>query len=153
MSIVLEKACIKDAQEIYELQTKSFAALLKQYQDYDYSPGAEKLERTIQRLLEPFTDFYFISLCGKHIGALRICDFDKICKLKQIFILPKYQENGYAQSAITIAENYYKKAERWELDTILQERKLCYLYEKMGYKKTGKTKHVKEGMDIVFYAK
>ena len=41
MSIVLEKACIKDAQEIYELQTESFAALLKQYQDYDYSPGAE----------------------------------------------------------------------------------------------------------------
>ncbi|MFR1519292.1 MAG: GNAT family acetyltransferase [Clostridia bacterium] len=50
-------------------------------------------------------------------------------------------------------EQLYPSAERWELDTILQEEKLCYLYEKMGYKKTGQTQKIKAGMDIVFYAK
>ena len=43
--------------------------------------------------------------------------------------------------------------EKWELDTILQEKKLCYLYEKMGYQKTGKTEKIKDGMDLVYYAK
>ena len=36
----------------------------------------------------------------KHIGAVRICDFEKRCVLKQIFILPEYQGYGYAQEAI-----------------------------------------------------
>lgn len=153
MTIVLELAAIADAQEIYDLQIKSFKALLEKYQDYDFSPGAEKLERTIQRLNEPTTDYYFISLDGKHIGGLRICHFDKLCKLKQIYILPEYQGFGYAQKAITIAESLYPAAEKWELDTILQEEKLCYLYEKMGYKKAGKVESIMNGMDIVYYAK
>ena len=88
MAILLEKADLSQAQEIYALQIASFAALLSKYRDYDYSPGAEKLERTFQRLSEPFTDFYFITLDGKHIGALRVCNFGQLCKLKQIFILP-----------------------------------------------------------------
>lgn len=153
MAIVLDTAAITDAQEIYDLQIKSFKALLEKYQDYDFSPGAEKLERTIQRLHEPITDYYFICLERTHIGALRICHFDKLCKLKQIFILPEYQGYGYAQKAIKIAESLYPAAEKWELDTILQEEKLCYLYEKMGYRKTGKVERIKNGMDLVFYEK
>ena len=153
MTIVLKLAAIADAQEIYDLQIKSFKALLEKYQDYDFSPGAEKLERTIQRLSEPTTDYYFISLDGKHIGGLRICHFDKLCKLKQIYLLPEYQGFGHAQKAITIAESLYPAAEKWELDTILQEEKLCYLYEKMGYRKIGKVEPIMNGMDIVYYAK
>lgn len=58
MAILLEKADLSQAQEIYALQIASFAALLSKYQDYDYSPGAEELERTLQRpanLLRIFT--------------------------------------------------------------------------------------------------
>ena len=31
--------------------------------------------------------------------------------------------------------------------------KLCYLYSKMGYQRTGEIEHIKEGMDIVFFEK
>ena len=153
MKINLEKAIFKDCLEIYDLQMKSFEALLAKYQDYDYSPGAEKLERTIQRFNDKITTFWFITYCKKRIGALRICDLGELCKLKQIFILPEYQGNGYAQDAIKSVESLYPNVIRWELDTILQEEKLCYLYEKMGYRKTGKINRIKEGMDIVYYAK
>ena len=153
MAVDLIKAKEEDCEKIYDLQIKAFRALLEKYEDYDYNPGNEKITRTLERFREPFTDYYLISLDSTHIGAMRVCDFDKLCKLKQIFILPEYQNNGYAQEAMTIAELFYPKAERWELDTILQEEKLCYLYEKMGYKKTGKIKPLKEGMDLVFYAK
>ena len=153
MSVQLIKAAINDCQEIYDLQIRSFKALLDRYQDYDYSPGAEKLERTVERFQEPSTDYYFIALSDRHIGALRICSFERLCKLKQIFILPEYQGRGYGQEAIAAVESLYPAAERWELDTILQEEKLCYLYEKMGYRKTGKIQNLKCNMDLVFYAK
>lgn len=96
MEITLTKAIKKDIQEIYNMQIKSFSALLKKYQDYDFSPGAEKIKKTIQRFDDPFTDYYFICKNNIHIGALRICNYDKLIMLKQIFILPEYQGNGYA---------------------------------------------------------
>lgn len=151
--VALVRASFDDCPEIYELQIKSFQELLEKYQDYDFSPGAEKFERTIQRFREPITQFWLIALGERHIGAIRICDFGELCKIKQIFILPQYQGNGFAQEAIRLVEMLYPDAVRWELDTILQEEKLCYLYEKMGYVRTGKTRMIKEGMDIVFYEK
>lgn len=153
MDITLIKATVEDSGELYDLQIKSFKALLEKYQDYDYSPGAEKIDRTVQRLEEPFTDYYFISLDGTNVGGLRICNFGELCKLKQIYILPEYQNNGYAQTAIRLGESLHPEAKRWQVDTILQENKLCYLYEKMGYKKTGRIDNIKAGMDIVYYEK
>jgi hypothetical protein len=35
-------------------------------------------------------------------------------------------------------EEKYKSKIGWKLDTILQEEGNCYLYEKIGYRKTGK---------------
>lgn len=43
--------------------------------------------------------------------------------------------------------------ENWELDTILQEKGNCHLYEKLGYKKTGIIENINERMDIVYYEK
>lgn len=39
------------------------------------------------------------------------------------------------------------------LDTILQEKGNCYLYEKMGYRKTGKTEKINDRLTLVFYEK
>ena len=153
MGIKIEKAVYEDCTEIYEMQIISFRALLEKYQDYDTNPGAEKPERTVQRFNEPATDFWIILLEGKRIGAIRICNFGTLCKLKQIFILPEYQNRGYAKEAISLAEAFYPGATRWELETILQEEKLCHLYETMGYMKTGRIEKIKEGMDLVYYAK
>ena len=151
MSITLKKAKFENCPEIYDLQIKSFRPLLEKYQDYDFSPGAESIERTYERFNQSFTDFWMIALGEKNIGVIRICDFGEICKLKQIFLLPAYQNHGYAQEAIKAVEAKYPYARRWELDTILQEAKLCYLYEKMGYRKTGQSKNIKDGMDLVYY--
>ena len=153
MDITLRKASLDDAELIWRMQIASFRALLDKYQDYDYSPAAEKIERTVQRLQEPITDYYLILLNDAPIGGVRICRFDSLCKLKQLFILPEYQNSGYAQQAIRAVEEMYPDVNRWELDTILQEEKLCHLYEKMGYRKTGAVRALMEGMDLVFYAK
>ena len=67
--------------------------------------------------------------------------------------MPEYQGNGYAQQALSAIEALYPFAKSWNLDTIKQEPKLCHLYEKMGYRRTGKENTIKEGMTLVFYEK
>ena len=53
-----------------------------------------------------------IALGEKNIGVIRICDLGEICKLKQIFLLPAYQNHGYAQEAIKAVEAKYPYARR-----------------------------------------
>ena len=50
-------------------------------------------------------------------------------------------------------EALYPLAKSWRLDTIKQEAGLVHLYEKMGYRQTGKEKRIKEGMDLIFLEK
>ena len=54
---------------------------------------------------------------------------------------------------ICLIESIYSDAEKWELDTILQEPGNCYLYEKLGYRKTGESEIINNKMTIVFYEK
>ena len=69
-----------------------------------------------------------------------------------IFILPEFQGKGIAQETIRLCEEMHGNG-NWELDTILQESKNCHLYEKMGYRQTGKTEAINERLTLVFYEK
>jgi len=105
MGISLVKATVADAEELYKMQIKSFKPLLDKYQDYEVNPGAEKIDRTIYRLNEKNSSYYFIKNDDASIGAIRILDFDALCMLKQMYILPEHQGNGYAQKAIFLEIN------------------------------------------------
>lgn len=154
MLIELRKADISDCEEIHILQVKSFQALLDKYNDISTNPASEPIERIVQRMSQNFTDYYFIQFDNKNIGAIRIVSLDNsMYRISPMFILPEFQGNGYAQQTIAKAESLYPKANGWQLDTIKEEPKLCYLYEKMGYKRTGKEEVLQQNMTIVFYAK
>lgn len=109
-SIRLVRAVLSDAEELYELQKACFQALLEKYQDYELNPAAEPLEKTIGRLRENFTDFYFIMLGNRKIGGVRIRHRDRECKLGPIFLLTEYQGFGYAQETIVRQRGNIRKA-------------------------------------------
>ena len=154
MPIQLRKASIEDCGQIHQMQIASFRALLEKYRDVEINPGAEPLSRVVERMQQPFTDYYFILLNGTQIGVIRVVRrSDDICRVSPIFVLPEFQGRGCAQQAMLQAEALYPHTTVWQLDTILQEEKLCYLYEKLGYRKTGETETIQPGMDIVFYEK
>ena len=137
------------------MQKKAFQELLDKYQDYETSPASEAAEKVSFRLKQEFTYYYFICSDGKKVGAVRIVDKKEPGKNKRIspiFILPEFQGQGIAQTAIRLCEEIHGSGQ-WELDTILQEEKNCYLYEKMGYLRTGETKKVNDRLTLVFYEK
>ena len=153
MAIRLRKATEDDLHKVLYIQVKSFAQLLLKYEDFQSSPAAEGMEDIRQRFRQPFTDYYLIMLDDLEIGMLRVCDFGEHCRLSPLCILPEYQGRGYAQQAMKEMEVLYPMAQLWQLDTIAQEKKLCHLYEKMGYRRIEKTEQIKEGMELVYYEK
>ena len=155
MEIKLKRAGIDDAELIWKMQMEAFSALYDKYQDAETNPAAEPLEKVIYRLRQSFTYYYLIECNNKIVGAIRVVDEKESGKAKRIspiFILEKYRNRGIAQLAITEAERIHS-SDNWELDTILQERGNCYLYEKMGYTPTGKTEKVNDRLTLVFYQK
>ncbi|MFY0743116.1 GNAT family N-acetyltransferase [Solibacillus silvestris] len=154
MVVSLCKATLDDTAKLHEMQVKAFMPLLEKYQDYETNPANESLEKVITRFNQPFTDYYLIKNLEVTIGGIRVIKMDnESYRVSPIFILPEHQGKGIAQKVFAIIEKIYHNARSWELDTIMQEEGLCHLYEKIGYRKTGKTRKINEKITIVFYKK
>lgn len=155
MEVTLSRANMDDVEELHAMQVRAFKELLEKYQDFDTNPGNESVEKVGARLQQDFTFFYYICIGQQKVGAVRVVDQKESGKNKRIspiFILPEFQGKGIAQEAIRLCEEAHG-SENWELDTILEESRNCYLYEKMGYRRTGRTKVINERLTLVFYEK
>ena len=73
--------------------------------------------------------------------------------ISPMFVLPEYQGRGIAQKSIRLIEGLFPQATTWELRTILQEERNCYLYEKMGYKLEDWKHSLNEKATLVHYKK
>lgn len=155
MKVELLRAKVSDAKEVHAMQVEAFRELLEKYQDFDTNPANEGVEKVEARLKQDFTYYYFICVDLQKVGVVRVIDKKEAGRNKRISpisVLPKFWGRGIAQKAILLCEELHGK-ENWELATILQERKNCYLYEKMGYRRTGKTEVINERLTLVFYEK
>lgn len=155
MEVTLEKGIESDAELILDIQVKAFLPLLDKYKDFETNPANETIERVVKRINNPLGGFYKILLNNVPVGA--ICVFWKENGMEfwisPMFILPEYQGKGIAQKAIVFIMEMFPQATSWELATILEEKRNCYLYEKMGFVQTGLQKELNEKATLVFYKK
>lgn len=155
MEVKLTRIGIEEANNLWKMQVAAFQELYEKYQDTETSPATEPLDKIVMRLNQPFTYYYFIMADNIVVGVIRVVDKQESGKAKRIspiFVMPKYQNKGYAQKAIQLVEEKHGSTD-WELVTILQEKRNCHLYEKMGYHQTGQTIAVNERMTLVVYQK
>ena len=154
MSVELIAAAKEDIRTLWEMQVEAFKGLLETYQDYGLSPAAESIDKVEARFNQPWTTYFFIVADGTKAGAVRVVDKKDGSRkrISPIFIMPEYRGRGYAQEAILAVEELYG-SDNWCLDTILQEKGNLHLYEKMGYRQTGRVEKINDRMDIVFYEK
>lgn len=155
MEVKLVKIATDDAEKLWKMQVKAFQGLYEKYQDAETSPATEKIDKIIMRLNQPFTYYYFIEANGTIVGAIRVVDKKEEGQAKRIspiFIMEEYRNKGYAQKTLQLVEKIHGSS-NWELNTILQEKGNCYLYEKMGYHQTGKTETISNKLTLVFYKK
>jgi ribosomal protein S18 acetylase RimI-like enzyme len=154
MSVILQKANREDMRELWQMQVDAFKGLLAKYHDHDMSPAAESYERILQKFDFMGTTYFFIVAEGKRVGGIRIIDKKDGSRkrISPIWIMPEFRNLGFAQQAILEAERIYGE-DNWSLDTILQEKGNLHLYEKLGYRQTGKIEKISDIMDIVYYEK
>ena len=150
----LVRANVNDCEKIWSLQIEAFADLLAKYQDFETSPGNESKESIQSKLMDEFTFFYFIYHEDEIAGAVRVVDRKNgdRKRIAPIFIMKKFRNRGLAQKTFKEIEKIHG-SDNWMLDTILQEAGNCYLYEKLGYQRTGEIENINERMDIVYYEK
>ncbi|WP_019414041.1 GNAT family N-acetyltransferase [Paenisporosarcina sp. TG20] len=154
MDVKLEKAIESDAITIFDLQVSEFVPLLNKYKDYNTNPANETIDKIVNRINNPSGGFYKIIADNILVGA--ICIYwqeESRFWISPMFILHNYQGQGIAQKAINLIENMFSNAKSWELATILEEERTCYLYEKMGFTKTGVEKTLNDSTTLVYYKK
>lgn len=155
MKVKLTRVGVEKAELIWKMQVEAFSELYEKYQDMETSPATEPIEKVMARLQQPFTYYYLIEWKENIVGAIRVVDKKEEGKAKRIspiFVMKPYRNQGIAQEAIEEAERVHG-SENWELDTILEEKGNCYLYEKLGYQKTGKIEKINDRLTLVFYRK
>lgn len=154
VKIELKPVFQDDIETVWKMQVEAFSELLKKYQDYDISPAAESMDKVSARFEQPWTTYYFIVADDEKVGVIRVVDKKDGSRkrISPIWIMPEHRNRGYAQWAILETEKIYG-SDNWSLDTILQEKGNLYLYEKLGYHRTGRVDKINEKMDIVFYEK
>lgn len=154
MGIALEKVTRDDIELVWKMQVEAFSDLLTKYQDYETNPGAEDIDKVLARFEQSWTSYFFIVADGSKAGVVRVVDKKDGSRkrISPIWIMKECRNKGLAQQTIIELEKIYGE-DNWCLDTILQEKGNCYLYEKMGYHRTGKIEKINEQMDIVFYEK
>lgn len=155
VNITLQKVEKYELEELHSMQVAAFQPLLDKYQDYNTNPAAEPLKKIQDRFAQSFTTYLFIKLGPENVGAIRIIyqEEEYSIRISPMFIHPDFQDQQIGHKAVLLLEQRYHTVDKWALDTILQEDKLCHFYEKLGYVDTGRRKRIKDGMDIVFYEK
>lgn len=107
MNFELKRATINDIDEIMKMQKESFKPLMDKYHDDDINPYNESKEKIKYKIENYF--YYFIVIDGIRVGAIAINDKKDGSKKKiaPLYILPKFQNNGYAQLAIKEVEKIH----------------------------------------------
>ena len=105
MEITLVRANIQDAENLWKMQIAAFQDLYAKYQDPETSPATETLEKTMTRLEQPYTYYYYIRVEDCIVGAMRVIDHKEDGKYKflsPIFIMKEFRGRGYAQQAMRL---------------------------------------------------
>jgi len=144
-----------DIDRVFEIQQAAYKPLYEKYHDDDSNPYIESKEKVLHKYIRSGTKGYLFVLDGVPVGAVRINFYpeSQSGQVSALGVLPQYQGEGIAQQALLKIEEMHKEVKHWFLDTILQEEGNCHLYEKLGYKRTGKIEVINDRMSLVYYKK
>ena len=153
MKIIEFKA--NDIDTVFEIQQAAYKPLYEKYHDDDTNPYMERKEITLQKYTRTGTKGYIFYKDDVPVGSVRINldSENSSARVSALGVMPKYQGQGIARKALLEIERIHSDVEKWCLDTILQEEGNCHLYEKIGYKRTGKVERINEKMTLVYYEK
>ena len=138
---------------VFDIQRKAYKPLFDKYHDTNTSPYLESKEEVLEKYTRPGTSGYVFIDKELPVGAVRIIARGDVYKVSALAVLPEYQNRGIAQAALKEIERLHSDCKCWILDTILQEKGNCHLYEKLGYVKIGESQAINNYLTLINYKK
>ncbi|NLY89483.1 MAG: GNAT family N-acetyltransferase [Firmicutes bacterium] len=128
----IEKAEVKDLEEILSLQKLAYISEAEICNDYSIPP----LVQTLESLREDYENKLILKavINGKIVGSVRAYENEGTCHIGRLFVHPEYQNKGIGTQLIKCIEEKFKASKRFELFTSKKSVKNIYLYNKLGYK-------------------
>jgi len=143
-----------DAKLLHQMKREAFLPLYEKYHDDETSPAKEDLDKVIRSIQMENSDYYLIRFQRRPVGGVRVAEKQsRIFYISPLFILPEFQKQGIGSAVIQKLFDRYPQAAVWRLDTILQERGNCRLYEGCGFVRTGGENVINEYMTLIDYEK
>ena len=152
MDILFKKATLEDAEELLNIQRKSFKEALELYQDFDTNPKFEKIEKISHKIRN---HYYYKIIVDRIIigGAHAYKNGDCHYYINRVFIHPDFENLGIGKKAMEFIENELPDAKVLSLETPHKSLKNHYFYEKLGYTRTGKVEEINENLKLIYYEK
>lgn len=158
MNLSIERANVRDAQEILALQKLAYQSEAEIYGDYTIAPLTQTLDEieadfARQVVLKAVTDEGVERRAERRIvGSVRAYQESNTCYIGRLIVHPGWQNQGIGARLMAEIERAFAQAERFELFTGYRSEKNLHLYHKLGYQ-TLREQKVNEQLTLVFLEK
>lgn len=149
-SMKIEKATIKDMENILELQKLAYLSEAEIYNDFTIPP----LKQTVDEIKKDFLQQIFLKVIknNKIIGSVRAYMKGDTCYIGKLIVHPDFQNQGIGKKLMNNIEQLFIETKRFELFTGHKSKKNLYLYQKLGYKRF-KTEKVNNKLNFIYLEK
>jgi GNAT superfamily N-acetyltransferase len=133
--MIIQKAELKDAKRLLEVQKIAFEKYALKYGDFDNNPYHMELDRMEFNIRYRFGQYFKVVENEQIIGGIFGFELDdpKIIKIAQFYLLPEFQALGYGTEILEYFIEQNKVANTWYIDTILQEEYNVNFYKKLNF--------------------
>ena len=130
--MIIERAKIKDAKGILDLQKLAYKSEAEIYNDYTIPP----LTQTLEEIRTDFESHVFLKASSDRriIGSVRAHTRKETCLIGRLIVHPDFQNQGIGTKLMTEIERYFSGTTRFELFTGHKSERNIRLYQKLGYK-------------------
>lgn len=151
--MIVKKFAKENIKDVFRIQQAAYKPLFEKYQDTETNPYTETKEDILMKYTKVGTQGHIFVEDDIVFGIVRIIIRNEFCKVSALAVLPEYQNRGIAQSALKEIEKIHSDCKYWILDTILQGKGNCHLYEKLGYERIGEPQKINDRLTLVDYKK
>ena len=153
MSVYIEKATLKDAAKLYEIQRSAFKRLYCFYNDEE-SPYLRDVDEILNWLAADGIHYWKIHFNGVLCGGIAYINRSQgEYYLARLYIAPGFQSKGVAKQAILLCEKELNDASRFTLDFPIDQIANKFCYEGVGYVDTGKREKINDKLTLAIYEK
>jgi len=152
----IEKAHLHDATVLTRVATRAFKndnRFKPSEADMNGPPGNDQVQTHEKRIKSVY--YYKVSLQDRIIGG---CFLKSVTEdhyaIHGIFIDPDFQNRGYGQKLLEFVLHRHAEIRKWSLETPDYSARNRHFYEKMGFRKTGRSEIRKDlGWAFIYYQK